>query len=327
MNNKMSLIEAKNINNLINASSETAINFANSGFDKTTHLALNRFKKHIFQLLAQVEINIDYPEYDDVPDIKPQQFIKILDHLIKEMSKIIMHSKQLIAVNQGINIAIIGKPNVGKSSLLNAILNSDRVIVSPLAGTTRDVIKESVNIDGITFNFLDTAGIYFTNHKINQLSINKTKEAITRADLILFVVDGSIPLNSQDRYIENLIKTKKHIVVINKSDLISNCHIKGIKVSAKNKKLNNLFEKIIRSLKLIDVNHHSLLLPSTVLIGIMQHCVNNLNKVKKIAIKKQPIDLSLSYLHEAFDDVLSITGENKNIDFVNEMFKHFCVGK
>jgi tRNA modification GTPase len=195
MNNKLSLIEAEAINNLINATNESAIKIANQGFNKELFERINSFRKQLFLLIGQVEVNIDYPEFDDVPKITPIKFKQILNKLIKEMNQILIDSKRIMPYVEGIKVAIIGKPNVGKSSLLNAILNRPRVIVTDIPGTTTDVISERINIDGITINFMDTAGLHASNKKIESMGIDKTHEVIQQADLILFVVDASKPLS------------------------------------------------------------------------------------------------------------------------------------
>ncbi|GHU31076.1 hypothetical protein FACS1894166_01870 [Bacilli bacterium] len=185
LNHKINVHQAEAIDNLIKASSDKAVVLANNGLSKEITRSLELIKNQIFTLLGQVEVNIDYPEYDDVPQITKKQFINKLDSLISNIATIVDRSKKLLPIKNGVNVAIIGKPNVGKSSLLNAILNKSRVIVSNTPGTTRDIVNDRININGITINFLDTPGLHHTKNKIESMGINKVKDIIKDANLIL----------------------------------------------------------------------------------------------------------------------------------------------
>ncbi|GHU47458.1 hypothetical protein FACS1894218_1890 [Bacilli bacterium] len=185
LNHKITVHQAEAINNLINASSDRAVDLANNGLSKEIVDSLKNIQDQIFTLLGQVEVNIDYPEFDDVPQISHKRFIATLNNLILKIQKIVDYSKKMIPIRNGVNVAIVGKPNVGKSSLLNALLNQQRVIVSNVPGTTRDIVNDRININGVTINFLDTPGLHHTKNKIESIAINQARQAIKNANLIL----------------------------------------------------------------------------------------------------------------------------------------------
>jgi tRNA modification GTPase len=185
MNNKLTLFEAESINNLINANSEKAIAIANHGLSKKVVQQLETFRHSLFELIGQVETNIDYPEFDDVPNVTVKQFKQRIEKFINWSQKIVNESSSLIPILEGINVVIVGKPNVGKSSLFNALLNENRAIVSKLPGTTRDVVNARINLNGVTINLLDTAGLRKTHRTVEKMGIDKSYESIQKADLIL----------------------------------------------------------------------------------------------------------------------------------------------
>jgi tRNA modification GTPase len=185
MNNKLTLIEAESINNLINTTSTQGILLANNGLHPQVIMKMHEFKNTLFNLLGQIEINIDYPEYDDVPNISNTEFKKQIKSLINTSQKIINDSMMALPIFEGINVTIIGQPNVGKSSLFNAILKESRAIVSSIPGTTRDVVSAKVNIGGVTINLQDTAGLRISKNTIEKLGILKTHESLSKSALII----------------------------------------------------------------------------------------------------------------------------------------------
>ncbi|MDR1234925.1 MAG: tRNA uridine-5-carboxymethylaminomethyl(34) synthesis GTPase MnmE [Mycoplasmataceae bacterium] len=328
LNNKLTLHEAESINNLINATSEKAIELANNGLDAKTITKLKQFREKLFKLIGQVEVNIDYPEFDDVPNVSIQQFKKIISELIKKGNQIINVSTKVIPILEGINVTIVGRPNVGKSSLFNAILNEQRAIVSNIPGTTRDVVSARVNIGNITINLSDTAGIRTTKNIIESFGVDKSYQSLQNANLILWVVDGSQALTNEDKTIQKLLTNKKHIIVINKSDLPHIAQINGLKVSTVKNNVTMLINRLIKVLKFkTDINYHQIILQSTRSIGSLKAVVNELNDTLKLINQKQPIDLSLEHLHIALKNINIILGEGKSYNFINEMFRKFCVGK
>ncbi|MDR0985392.1 MAG: tRNA uridine-5-carboxymethylaminomethyl(34) synthesis GTPase MnmE [Mycoplasmataceae bacterium] len=328
MNNKLTINEADAINNIINASNDKAIDLANNTFNKQVIKALNKFKEELFKLIGQVEVNIDYPEFDDIPNINKKTFLKKIDDLIKEAELIVKNSRIIKPIKDGVNVALIGRPNVGKSSLMNALLDEQRVIVSSVPGTTRDVVSSKVNINGLTFNVMDTAGIRKTTDQLENISIDMTNNAINNAQIIIWLVDGSQKLNDEDKKIKSLLKDKKYLVVINKSDLKRKVNIKGIKISAKNNQIDLLIKTLWKYASHIgDVNLNNPILQSDRSIELMMNIVEQLQGVKDLIHQKMTLDLAIEYLHHAMNSLMGILGNGKEYNFVDQLFKNFCVGK
>jgi tRNA modification GTPase len=328
MNKKLNLNQAEAINNLINSNSDKAIDFANNGLNKQTNEKLISFIDQLFVLLGQVEINIDYPEYDDVPNINKKTFISKLQSISKQCDKIIVDSKNGIRHVHGINVAIVGEPNVGKSTLLNAILNEEKAIVSKIAGTTRDIVEGKSTINGITYNFLDTAGIRkHTSSMIESLGIKKTNDLIEKADIIVLVIDETKKLSPNSKEIINRLTDKNLIIVSNKSDTNSK-KSKYISISAKHSRIKPLLNKLIAlSAKYETSNSSNILLQSNNSIGILENVKANIDNCIKRLKTNISIDLINQELHKAYDDLLNITGKSSDIDFINKMFSRFCLGK
>ena len=326
LNNKITLLQAEGINNVINSNSEKSLKIANKCTNKKMSDWIQKMADDLFKITGQIEVNIDYPEYDDVPQITVSDMKSKINQIINNLKKIINDSKEVIPLLNGIDVAIVGSPNAGKSSLLNAFLKQNVAIVSNVPGTTRDIIQYSVVIDGITYNFIDTAGIHKPTDKIEKVGINKSKEAIKKAKLILFVIDGSKKENEDTKKIYQLIKRKPHIIVLNKSDLTKKAEINGISVCAKKQEIKNLIEAIIEKSQSINSNIETLL-PSEKdislaknVIKILKDCMNEINN-------NQPIDLLNEYFHKAHQQLLTIIGKTENFNFIDQLFKSFCVGK
>ena len=327
LNNKLSLIQAGAVNNIINSTSDKSLTLSQQGFDKKTSEALKKIADNIFKIIGQIEVNIDYPEYDDVPQISNRDIETSIKKSQAYLKNVIDQSTKAIPIMKGINVAIVGKPNVGKSSLLNAILNENKAIVSDIPGTTRDSIQYSVEINGLTYNFTDTAGIHRSSDKIENLGIEQTKKMINNANLVLFVVDGSKHFDKDDEKILKLIKHKKHLVVINKKDLTQKkLPIKGIPISAKKKQISVLFKDIGKNILDVDMNF-DVILPSENAISEIKAAIEELNTCIGCLKKKQPKDLIVEYLHKAHTNILNVLGESKDYNFINNLFDSFCIGK
>ena len=305
------------INNLVNSNSNLSLAVAHKSIDKNTSEKINGIIDSLFAIIGQIEVNIDYPEYDAAEKLTKKEIKTKLNKIINLLKVIVDDSIQVTPYVNGINVAIVGKPNVGKSSLLNAILKENKVIVSEIPGTTRDVVQYSAVIKDITYNFIDTAGIHKPTNTIEQIGIKLSKKMIQNAQLILFVIDGSKPTNKEDDKIFNLIKNKNYITVINKTDL---------KILKTKKKINNLIKAINKKAINFDANI-DIVLPSQNDINLMQAAIKTLKSVLINVNKNQPLDLIIEDLKSAHDKLLSIIGKNKDFDLINELFKKFCVGK
>lgn len=204
----------------------------------------------MIQIITQIEVNIDYPEYEDVEELTADKLLPMSTSLIEKMNKIIEDSKNIKLLKDGIQTAIIGKPNVGKSSLLNAMLKEEKAIVTNIAGTTRDVVEGSVTVDGILLNMIDTAGIRETDNIVESLGVEKSKEMIKKADLVLLVIDGSKELDQEDKKLLELTEDTNRIVIINKVDLGKKVDLEGIEISAKEQDILALTKEIKKKFNL-----------------------------------------------------------------------------
>ncbi len=328
LNNKISLIQSEAINNLVNSSSDIGIKMSLNGLDGKTNKAIKQIRDNIFKVLGQVEVDIDYPEYESTPDVSKKEILNIFKKSIVLINKIIKSSNKLIKIKDGIRVAIIGKPNVGKSSLLNALLKEDKAIVSTIPGTTRDVIEASCVIDGIKFDFVDTAGIRKSNNSIEKIGITKAKNAYKNADLILLVIDNSKKITEQDKSLLSKTNKLNRIVVLNKSDKSKANSISGIKISAKTNNISALIKKLsnFNNLQSIDFKNE-ILMQSQQSINLLESALLNIKLAQKIYLSNKEFEISANYLHNAINKLEQILGISNNVSFVDELFSKFCVGK
>lgn len=327
INGKISLLEANGINNLINSSNDIAINHAITGIDKTTAIKINEIRKELFNLIAKVEINIDYPEYKDQPEISNKIFFNEIIKINNQLKNIYISSKKILSIKDGINIAIIGKPNVGKSSLLNTLIKQNKAIVSSTPGTTRDIVESSIFFDSYKINFIDTAGIRNSKSKLENLGIVKAKNQIKKADLVVLVMDASKKQDNIDNKLNGLTIKKDRIVVFNKCDLLKKTKNKNeIYISAKNKKIIPLLDEIRKwLLKKFKFDNSSSYLQTSSELSIVKKSIENLSKL--ISKKTISIDLAINDVKIVYDQLGLIIGDGADVSFIDKMFSNFCLGK
>lgn len=321
-NNKIDLVQAEAINNLINSKTDEQRNLALLALKGKASKKLTPIKTTLAEILANIEVNIDYPEYEDIEKINRERIISTSDDLIKTIDNLLKESKHASLYVEGINVAIVGRPNVGKSSLLNAFLGENKAIVTSYPGTTRDIVEGDVNINGLILHIVDTAGIRTSENTIENLGIDKAKEMIKKADLIIYVKDN---INDVYKELEDLFIDKKVIEVINKKDILPSLQDNKIYISALNNDINDLKQTLI-SLYDLDKNIEPSLCSSRE-IGLLLEARSNLNEAKKEAEGELPLDLLAIYLKQAYDAIKRILGEEVNIDLEQEVFSRFCVGK
>ena len=328
MNGKMDLVQAESINDLINAESEESKKISMMSLKGETSKLIKPLKSSLGYLLSLIEVNINYPEYTDIEEANQEKIISSCNENINYINKLIFDGKKGRIIKDGINIAIVGKPNVGKSSILNALLGEEKAIVTDIKGTTRDVVEGKFILNGISVNLYDTAGIRESSDFIEKKGIIKSEEVLKKSDIVLAVFD-STSFDDEDKKIMDLIKDKERIIVYNKKDLISeNAEKKGfLYISALNKDIEPLKERIISILGLKKENYDNPSINNTREIGILENIKESLNKALIDAKNNVPIDLINVSIQEAYLKVLSLTGEDHDFDIANEIFSRFCLGK
>jgi tRNA modification GTPase len=328
MHGKMDLVQAESINDLINAESEESKKISMMSLKGETSELIKPLKTSLGDLLSLIEVNINYPEYTDIEEANQEKVINVCNENIKYINQLIVDGKKGKIIKDGINIAIVGKPNVGKSSILNALLGEEKAIVTNIKGTTRDVVEGKFILNGVLINLYDTAGIRESNDIIEEKGILKSEETLKKADIVLAVFD-STSFDDEDKRIIDLIKYKERIIVYNKKDLISKNSEKKdtLYISALNKDIEPLKDKIVSILGLKKENYDNPSINNTREIGILENIKVSLNKALTDAKNNVPIDLINVSIQDAYLKVLSLTGEDHDFDIANEIFSRFCLGK
>ena len=328
LNGRIDLSQAEAISDIITAKNSYATDLALKGISGTISNFIEDLKEDLIQIITQIEVNIDYPEYDDVEELTAASLLPKSSSLLAKMNQILVDSKNIKLVKEGIKTVIIGRPNVGKSSLLNALLQEDKAIVTNIAGTTRDVVEGSISIDGIVLNMIDTAGIRETDDIIESMGVEKSKELIHQADLVLLVVDGSTVLSSEDQQLLDLTESATRIVVINKADQGIQVDLDGVVISAKDNDisaLTNQIKEMFELGKILDNNDH--ILTNARQTMLLQRASQALKQAVEAMELSVPTDLIVTDLYECWNNLKEILGEKAKEDLLDELFKRFCIGK
>lgn len=327
-NGRIDLVQAEAINSLINAETLQAKRLMLYSLTGKTSALILPIKEKLADILSLIEVNIDYPEYLDIEEMTNEKIINGVDPLIEEINYLIKSGERSKLINEGINVAIVGRPNVGKSSLLNALLKQDKAIVTNIPGTTRDVVEGKVNLDGIILNLLDTAGIRDSVDVVERIGIEKSKESLEKADLVLLVLEAD-KFTKEDQELLDAIKDKKHLVVYNKKETLSeDKYIKGaIYISALNKDIKDLEKEIGRMFNVEEINNLEPSLCSSREIGLLNKVKENLLTAKKEALYNTSLDLVSISLKTSYDAIKEILGEEASVDLEKEIFSRFCLGK
>ena len=337
LNGRIDLSQAESVIDIINAKSDREAKEGIKQLEGYLADEIVGIKSHILDVMTNIEVSIDYPEYD-TPEVLEDDLRKEINIALDKLKKLEKSFDNGKIIKEGIKTAIIGKPNAGKSSLLNAILKEDRAIVTEYEGTTRDTIEEFVNINGIPLKLIDTAGIRNTENKVEQIGIEKSIKYAKEADLIILIIDASKELSQDDKEILNIVNPNKTIIILNKIDLeqkldeniseLSNFNNK-IKISALKKEgLDNLYEKIndLFNLNKINVDNDIVITNERHKIQI-QKAIQNLEKAIKSLNDNMPIDIVAISLKDVLSDLGEITGEEASEEIINEIFARFCLGK
>ena len=325
MHNKIDLVQAEAINDVINATTKEAKNLNLLSLDGKTSNLIRPIKTKIADILSLIEVNIDYPEYEDIEVANKDKIISIVDELIPQIDTLVSDGQKAKIINEGVKVALVGKPNVGKSSLLNAFLGEDRAIVTEIAGTTRDVVEGHANIDGVVLHLFDTAGIRDSEDKIEAMGIEKSKKTIKEADIVVVVLDSSNDLDEEDQQILEYTKEYNPIVVYNKDD--GNKQSNKLSISALNNQIQPLVDVIKQRIGIDEKVFSKPALNNTRQLGLLSKAKESLLKAKEDALNDLTVDLIATLLFDAYTSVLEILGEANQIDLSKEIFARFCVGK
>ena len=338
LNGRIDLLQAESVIDVINAKSEKEAKTGIKQLEGVLSRKIKEIKQEILDVMVNVDVSIDYPEYD-VEDVTSSQISSMLDSVQNKLEILEKSFDNGKLIKEGIKTAIIGKPNAGKSSLLNAILKEDRAIVTEYEGTTRDTIEEFVNIEGVPLKLIDTAGIRDAKDEVEKIGIKKSKEIANDADLVIAIFDSSKELTAEDEEILNIIKNKKSIILLNKADLNSvltenDAKFKEItenviKISALNGEgLEELYNLISKMFSLEEIN-----VDNDVIVTNLRHknliskAIENVKKAKNTVKENMPIDIIAIFIKDILEDLGNITGEVVTDDIINEIFSKFCLGK
>lgn len=334
LNGKLDLTQAEAVIDLINSKSDKESKASVKQLEGKLGDEIRSIKDEIISMLADIEANIDYPEYEDIEEVRREKISEILNNQIVKLNKLELSFDSGKILKNGIMTAIVGQPNVGKSSLLNLLLKEDRAIVTEIAGTTRDTIEESVNVKGITLRLIDTAGIRNTDDIVENIGVEKSKKAINDAELILFMIDGSVGFTDSDKEILEEVKEKNHIILLNKSDIESSNNINidnenVIRISAKTgngiEELENKIEEMF-NIKGLDTENE-LIITNIRHKDLLCKAKNGLKTAAETIETGLPIDMISINIKSAINSLGEILGESISEDVLNKIFEKFCVGK
>ena len=338
LNGRIDLSQAEGIIELINSKTEMEAKESINQLEGSLSKKIKEIEKKMLDITVNIEVTIDYPEYDveEVTNNEALKSLKDIHILLKNLENSFNKGK---IIKDGIKTVIIGKPNSGKSSLLNTMLKEDRAIVSDIAGTTRDTIEEYLNIDGIPLKLIDTAGIRDTDNTIEKIGVEKSKKLVNDADLVIAIFDISTNFDDDDRKIMSLIKDKKAIILLNKVDIlkenksneeeIKELNKPIIKISAKEEiGLDLLYNEIKKMFELNEISSNNEILITNErhknqIIKADKHILEGIDTIEK----HLPVDIISIYINQAMEDLGEITGENVSENIINEIFAKFCLGK
>lgn len=343
LNGKMDLSQAEAVINLINAKNRTQTRIAANNLEGNISKKIKELREELVELLAKIEVSVDYPEYD-YEEVEPKSIVSLLDRKITEIDDVLKTYDQGKYINNGINVAILGKPNVGKSSLLNNLANYEKAIVTDIPGTTRDIVEETINIGNLTLNISDTAGLRDTDDIIEKIGVEKSLKLLEKMDLVLFVINGKDWNNLEDFDLINKIQKKglKYIIVVNKVDQIDKACCEAISrettlhnmykpvyISAtENIGIDELKDRIISIFDSSDLDYnHELIITNERHKNLLEKSSNYLKDAKNEIANGQPIDIVSIYIKKATKSLGEIIGADVTEDVIAKIFEKFCVGK
>ena len=332
LSGRIDLLEAESVMDIINSKTENSLKLAINQLNGSTSNLIRNLRQDLLEILANIAVNIDYPEYEDIEEVTNQKLEKEIIKIKQKVNQILNDSKNSKIIKEGIDVAIIGKPNVGKSSLLNKLLDEDKAIVTDIAGTTRDIVEGKINLNGFILNIIDTAGMRKTTDKVEQIGVDKSKNLIDRADLILFLLDNNTLLNNEEKELLETIQNKKHIIIVNKTDLETKIDLKDenyIRMSTINNiGIKELKERIIKLFELDKIEQSDMTyLTNARSIALLKQVKEKIEEIENSINMNIPISIIEIDLRNVWEILGKIIGEHYEDELIDQLFTQFCLGK
>lgn len=335
LNGRIDLTQAESVMDLIESKTESSRKLALLSLEGSLKKYIQSFRNKLKHVLANIEVNIDYPEYYDIEEVTKEELQEVITDLEKDLQNLVKKSEERQIIKNGIKTIIIGRPNVGKSSILNRFLKEDKAIVTDIEGTTRDIVEGSIIFDGIELSLIDTAGIRETDNLAEKIGVEKSLSLIDKANLIIVVLNSNEELTENDKFILDKVKDKNPIIVLNKNDLkpkltkdmLDFKHVVSTNTNTLDG-INSLKEEIKNMFKLSEIKEDDYTyLANERQLSLAKQALKSLQDAKISLEKDAPVDIIEIDLKEVFEILGSITGESYSEELLDELFANFCVGK
>lgn len=335
LNGRIDLVEAESIMDIINAKTDKARKLSINQLEGRVSTIIRSFRQELLELLASIEVNIDYPEYEDIAVMTVENIKDEMKNIREKLEKIVNESENGKIIRDGIKTVIVGRPNVGKSSILNKLLDFDKAIVTDIAGTTRDIVEGEINLDGILLKLVDTAGIRETDDIVEKIGVNRSLEELENADLIIVVLNNNEELSDYDKELLDKAKNKNSIVVINKCDLerkldinlIDNANVIEIN-TVEFDKIDILKSKIKELFNLDKIEQSDYTYLSNIRqITLAKECLSILKEVEEAVKREDPVDLIEIDIKRIWTKLGEIIGDTYSDELIDQLFSQFCLGK
>lgn len=328
LNGRIDLTQAEAVADMVSAKTDLSSQLALKGIQGRVSRMIKKLKEELIQIITQIEVNIDYPEYDEVEELTAKTLLPLTSSFEAKVDAILRNAHNGQILREGIKTAIVGRPNVGKSSLLNAMLEEDKAIVTDIAGTTRDIVEGQINLDGVLLQLIDTAGIHETEDVVEKIGVERSLDALKKADLVLLVLDGSEPLTKEDEELLEMTKETSRLILINKADLGTVIDVEGIHISAKQADIQALEARIVEMFHIGELKSEDRVYLANIRhIQLMEQCRSSIHKAIEAMKNQVPVDLIVIDLYDAWQCLKDILGQEAKADLLDELFSRFCIGK
>lgn len=333
LNGRIDLLEAEATMDLISSKAESARKISINTLTGETSNLIKNLRSELVKIISNIEVNIDYPEYEDIEVLTNESILPDIKKFKEKLEEIIKKSEDSKVIKEGIRIGIIGRPNVGKSSLLNSLLEEEKAIVTDVPGTTRDIVEGSLIVSGIPLNIIDTAGIRKTEDTVEKIGVEKSLKIIDTSDLLIYILNNNEEITEEEKEILEKTKNKKRIIVVNKIDLKTKLNKKlldsYIEISVKeNIGIDKIKDEIKRLFNIGEISTNDMTyLSNARSIALLKKSLNNINDAINEINNNNPIDIVELSLKESWNNLGEVIGETYTDELLDELFSRFCLGK